>query len=105
MTVAVMTAESRPRLRRGVRLVFDAARGQRVLLYPEGVLVPNETAADVLARCDGATTVVEIAAALAREYEGVEPDDILTLLTRLAERRFVEAATDAASKDAEVGHE
>lgn len=86
----VITSDSRPRLRRGVRLIFDAARGARVLLYPEGVLVPNQTAADVLERCDGTSSVAAIAASLAGAYDGVRIDDVLALLDRLAERRFIE---------------
>ena len=93
--MAAISAGSRPRLRRGVRLVFDATRGTRVLLYPEGVLVPNETAAEVLARCDGVATVGAITAELAAQYDGVQADDVIALLTRLAERRFVEVADRA----------
>jgi pyrroloquinoline quinone biosynthesis protein D len=85
-------AAVRPRLRPGVRLVHDAARDARVLLYPEGVLVPNETAAEVLARCDGTATVADIAAALAARYDGVDEADIGALLARLAEGRLVELA-------------
>ena len=36
-----------------------------MLLFPEGVLVPNATAAAVLSLCDGESTVDEIATALA----------------------------------------
>jgi len=100
--MAAITAESRPRLRPGVRLVFDATRGTRVLLYPEGVLVPNETAAEVLARCDGAASVARISAQLAEEYDGVEPGDVLALLGRLAERRFIEVV-DIEVVDVEAG--
>ncbi len=80
----VITAGSRPRLRRGIRLVFDASRGTRVVLYPEGVLVPNQTAAEILSRCDGATTVASIAASLAAEFDGVRMDDVLSLLDRVS---------------------
>ena len=37
--------DSVPRLRNGVRLSFDHVRDTHVLLFPEGVLVPNQTAA------------------------------------------------------------
>jgi pyrroloquinoline quinone biosynthesis protein D len=94
LIVAAITAGSRPRLRRGVRLVFDATRGTRVLLYPEGVIVPNETAAEVLGRCDGVATVGAITAELAAQYDGVQAEDVIALLARLAERRFVEVADE-----------
>jgi pyrroloquinoline quinone biosynthesis protein D len=88
--VATIAADSRPRLRRGVRLVFDRTRDTHVLLFPEGVLVPNKTAAAVLELCDGVSTVDDIVDVLAERYQGVLADDIAGVLTRLAERRVVE---------------
>jgi pyrroloquinoline quinone biosynthesis protein D len=88
--VTTIALDSRPRLRRGVRLVFDHTRDTYVLLFPEGVLVPNGTAAAVLELCDGLSTVDLITARLAARYEGVRPADVTEILTRLAERRVVE---------------
>jgi pyrroloquinoline quinone biosynthesis protein D len=79
-----------PRLRRGVRLSYDRTRQTHVLLYPEGVLVPNKTAAAVLALCDGQTTVPDIAAALGEHYTDVREQDVHDVLARLADRRMVE---------------
>ncbi len=80
----------KPRLRKGVRLTFDKTRDTHVLLYPEGVLVPNATAAAVLSLCDGQSTVEEIAAALGSRFRSVRAQDVSDVLTRLAERRVVE---------------
>ena len=80
----------KPRLRKGVRLTFDKTRDTHVLLFPEGVLVPNATAAAVLSLCDGESTVDEIAAALGRKYQGVRAQDVTDVLTRLESRRVVE---------------
>lgn len=80
----------KPRLRKGVRLSFDKTRDTHVLLFPEGVLVPNPTAAAVLALCDGESTVDDIAAALGRRYQGVRAQDVTDVLTRLESRRVVE---------------
>ena len=52
-----------------VRMETDRTTGETVLLYPEGVLILNETAREIVARCDGKTTVAEIAVALAAEYD------------------------------------
>ncbi|MEC3978635.1 pyrroloquinoline quinone biosynthesis peptide chaperone PqqD [Amycolatopsis sp. H20-H5] len=79
-----------PKLRRGVRLTYDKTRETHVLLFPEGVLVPNPTAASVLELCDGAATVATITAALRARYAGVKDIEILDVLTRLAERQVVE---------------
>ncbi|AXB44965.1 pyrroloquinoline quinone biosynthesis protein PqqD [Amycolatopsis albispora] len=80
----------KPRLRRGVRLTYDKVRETHVLLYPEGVLVPNKTAAAVLELCDGESTVADITAALGKHYRGVQEADVNGVLSRLVERRVVE---------------
>ncbi|PXX58123.1 pyrroloquinoline quinone biosynthesis protein D [Nocardia tenerifensis] len=83
-----MTGSKLPRLRPGVRLTHDPAHGELALL-PEGVLVLNDTAAAVLALCDGASRVDHIVEQLRTEYEGVSAADVTELLDRLAQRRVV----------------
>jgi pyrroloquinoline quinone biosynthesis protein D len=80
----------KPKLRKGVRLTFDRTRDTHVLLFPEGVLVPNATAAAVLALCDGESTVEDIAVALGERYQGVRAQDVMDVLARLESRRVVE---------------
>ncbi|HEX2133137.1 MAG TPA: pyrroloquinoline quinone biosynthesis peptide chaperone PqqD [Actinophytocola sp.] len=80
----------RPRLRRGVRLTFDRTRDTHVLLFPEGVLVPNATAAAVLELCDGASEVPEIAERLGHRFSGVRAEDVAGVLARFEGRRVVE---------------
>ena len=80
----------KPKLRKGVRLTFDKTRDTHVLLFPEGVLVPNATAAAVLSLCDGESTVEEIAEALGQRYRGVRAQDVADVLARLEIRRVVE---------------
>lgn len=82
--------DSRPRLRRGVKLTYDRTRETYLLLYPEGVLVPNSTASAVLRLCDGESTVEEITAALGKRFDGVRAEDVVTVLIRLADRRMVQ---------------
>lgn len=78
-----------PRLRRGVRLVHDETRAVDLALLPEGVLVLNETAAALLALCDGACSVEDILVLLGRRYARVRREDVLEMLGRLADRRVV----------------
>lgn len=80
----------KPRLRAGVRLTFDRVRDTHVLLFPEGVLVPNATAAAVLQLCDGSSDVAGIAARLGSRFAGVRAEDVTGVLDRLADRRVVE---------------
>ena len=61
--------QSRPALARHVRLQIDPVGGGPVLLYPEGLLKLNETAHEILSRCDGRTTVEGIINLLGMEYE------------------------------------
>jgi coenzyme PQQ biosynthesis protein PqqD len=61
-----------------------------MLLAPERVLALNETAAAILARCDGQRRVADIAAELAAQYQQPVDADVLTLLERLAAKGFLE---------------
>jgi pyrroloquinoline quinone biosynthesis protein D len=83
---------SKPRLAAKARLKWDAVREKNLLLFPEGVLVLNKTAHDVLALCDGQRTVAEIINALASQY-AVEANaidaDVKEILQRLAQKTFV----------------
>ncbi|GAA1210010.1 pyrroloquinoline quinone biosynthesis protein D [Prauserella alba] len=88
-----------PRLRRGVRLTYDRTRQTydrtrqtHVVLFPEGVLVPNATATAVLELCDGERSIPDIAAALGERYAGVREDDVGDVLARLVDREVVEWA-------------
>lgn len=58
------------------RLQIDPVTNHPVLLYPEGILELDETAAALLQLCDGRRTLREIAAALGEEFEA-PPDEIL----------------------------
>ena len=86
---AALTSGWRPAFRGGVRLAYDQAREQDALLYPEGVLLLNETAGAILRHCDGARTVEGIAAELAKEYSNASMPDVLALLNGLAARRLI----------------
>jgi pyrroloquinoline quinone biosynthesis protein D len=50
------------------RLQFEPAQRAWVLLYPEGMVRLNASAAEVLRRCDGATSVQALIAALERDF-------------------------------------
>jgi PqqA peptide cyclase len=95
-----------PGLARGVRLVQDPVRGQPALLYPEGVLLLNDTAAAILASCDGIRTVAAVVELLTARYEGLPAADVHGLLTDLATRRLIVLdGTGHAAKTPEGGSE
>ena len=88
--MAEIDVTARPRLSRRVRCQWDPVRERQVVLLPEGVLVLNETAAAILALCDGAHNVAMLAAELGTRYGQDVEQDILHLLERLAARQVVE---------------
>ena len=55
-----IVATSRPALGRGFRLQWEAAQNAHVLLYPEGMVKLNGSAGEILKRCNGKRTVLEI---------------------------------------------
>ena len=87
-----MTGTSVPALWRLARLDFDPVRQQRVLLYPEGVVLLNETGAAILDLCDGRRSVAAIAAALEDRYHRTVLADVLEYLSELAERELIRGA-------------
>jgi pyrroloquinoline quinone biosynthesis protein D len=90
--MTVIADTSKPRLADKSRLKWDAVREKHLLLFPEGVLVLNQTAHDVLALCDGQRTVAEIIKTLAAQY-AIEANaidaDVKEILQKLAQKTFV----------------
>ncbi|HMA01188.1 MAG: pyrroloquinoline quinone biosynthesis peptide chaperone PqqD [Gemmatimonas sp.] len=84
-----LTASSRPKLWKFARVQFDEARQRNVLQYPEGAVLLNDTAAEILALCDGTLTLAEIAAALEKRYGSDVFEDVQTYLSQLADRELV----------------
>lgn len=83
---------SLPHLPRHIQFRFDKQRDQWVVLAPERVLMPDETAVEILKRCDGETNVSAIVDALAAAYEAPREEiaqDVATMLQDLADKGFV----------------
>lgn len=57
-----MTQPDRPSIRSGIRLQWEEVQKAYVLLYPEGMVKLNTSAAEILRRCDGVRSVDEIVA-------------------------------------------
>jgi pyrroloquinoline quinone biosynthesis protein D len=86
-----LAPDSIPRLWRLARLDFDPVRQRRVLLYPEGAVLLNDTGAAILELCDGSRTVREIVVILAERYQADVSADVLEYLDLMAERELVRA--------------
>jgi len=57
---AYAAAPGLPQLSRRLRLQYEAAQTRWVLLYPEGMVQLNDSAAEILRRCDGRHSVADI---------------------------------------------
>lgn len=76
-----MTRTERPSIRPGFRLQWEGVQNTFVLLYPEGMVKLNTSAAEILRRCDGVRNVDEIVADLEATFQrsGLQ-DDVLRFL-------------------------
>jgi pyrroloquinoline quinone biosynthesis protein D len=88
----IIERATRPHLPAYLKLRHDAGRGRWILLAPERVLTPDDTAVAVLKLCDGKRTVEEIVEALAKEYSApvdVIRADVVDLLQGLADKGYI----------------
>lgn len=73
-----MTVDTRPAIRTGFRLQWEPVQNAYVMLYPEGMITLNTSAAEILRRCDGVHTVDEIVAELEAAFQCVGLKDDVT---------------------------
>ena len=72
------TRTTTPRLGAGFRLQWEPAQNCHVLLYPEGMVKLNDSAGEIMKRCDGARSIEAITADIERTHalNGLEADVI-----------------------------
>lgn len=86
---------TRLKLARGVRYRWDEVRGQHQLLYPEGLLVLNETGAVIAQLCDG-RSAGEIKRELVDSFSDAQVEnDVDEFLERLVQRGLVRHDTNS----------
>lgn len=71
-TPETIAADAVPRVARGHRLQFEPAQDCHVLLYPEGMITLNPSAAEILQRCDGERSVAAICDDLSAAFDGAD---------------------------------
>lgn len=89
---------TRPVLVHYARYRWDKIREQHQIVYPEGVLVLNDTSAAILKCCDG-RTIDELVAELAMAYDHDPADiaaDVGEFLDSLTERSLLRNADERA---------
>ena len=70
------------RIRRGFRLQWEPVQNCHVLLYPEGMIQLNDSAAHILKLVDGQRSTEQIIAELEQQFPDVQglDEDILTFM-------------------------
>lgn len=68
--------DARPKLARLFRMQYEEAQQAYVLLYPEGMVKLNQSASEILKRCDGQRDVKAIIADIEQTFNatGLEKD-------------------------------
>lgn len=91
-TAPALTDRSVPHLPRGVRLRYDEARGQWLLMGPERLFKLDSIGVEILRRCDGDRDLSALVAELAETF-GADPAmverDVRTFLTEFVTRGMV----------------
>ena len=85
----IVTGETVLAIPRHIKLRHDPGRGRWIILAPERVFNPDDTAVEVLKLLDGQRSVNSIAEALSQEYQApldVVTDDILAMLQDLTDK-------------------
>ena len=90
MSDAPLPELTRPQLSKLFRLQYETAQSAWVLLYPEGMVQLNASAAEILQRCDGSRDIDAIVAELEAlfEVQGIRAE-VLNLLQEAQRRGWV----------------
>lgn len=80
-----------PALRPGYRMQWEPVQNCHVLLYPEGMVQLNESAAEVLQRVDGQRSVEEIINDLQARFPSAPEldEDVLAFIGEAHEQRWI----------------
>lgn len=90
MTTAAISKTSIAKVTDGYRLQFEEAQDTWVLLYPEGMVKLNQSAAEILKRCDSERNVASLIEQLETDFEqtGLE-DDVMSFLSIAREQKWI----------------
>lgn len=88
----MFTAQQIPAIKRHFRFQWEEAQQAYVLLYPEGMVKLNGGAGEILACCDGQTTVAQMTEKLDQKFPdaGGLSNDIQEFLEVAHEQQWLE---------------
>ena len=79
-----------PGIAAGFRLQFEKQQDAWVLLYPEGMIKLNQSAGEILKRCDGARSVGQIIDELELAFEQPDlRDDVHAFMTIACQQKWL----------------
>lgn len=78
---------NKPKLSRLFRLQWEEAQNNYVLLYPEGMVKLNQSAAEILKRCDGERDIATIVSNLEASFSTTDLDADVREFLQLAKER------------------
>ena len=80
-----------PKLSRRFRLQYEEAQSRWVLLYPEGMVQLNDSAAEILKRCDGERSLAAIVEELETAFNAQDlKSQVVSLLEEGQRRGWIE---------------
>lgn len=87
----IIDTATTPHVSKRFRLQWEEAQQAWVLLYPEGMVKLNQSAGEILRRCDGARSVIEVVADLEQAFAttGLEAD-VLAFLELARKQQWVD---------------
>ncbi len=87
---ADLCAESKPRINHGFRLQWEEAQRSFVLLYPEGMVKLNQSAGEIMKRCNGVADVATIVADVEGAFNAQGLDgEVRSFLQGAAKQRWL----------------
>ena len=86
-----LSGDEIPKIGATFRLQWEEAQNTHVLLYPEGMVRLNPSAAAILKHCDGKRSIRLIVAELEAEFDTTNlTDDISAFVVMAVENRWLE---------------
>ena len=91
MSAMTIDGAIKPRIGTGFRLQWEPAQECHVLLYPEGMVKLNQSAGEILKRCDGVRSLDEIVRDLEAAFNAQElSKDVQAFVEIAAKQRWLQ---------------
>lgn len=87
---ASVSEDAVPSIASGFRLQFEQAQDAWVLLYPEGMVKLNQSAGEILQRCDGKCSVGQVVQSLEKAFDETGlMDDVKAFMAIAVQQQWI----------------